>query len=129
MLPTMLSTVRSHLSLQGKRFVAYCVVGTMVGGTSCGCMGYLIMDQLTKQVENEYLVKLHNCVPKLMHPYYDFVFNRLLNRVKTEGIEHAVFMGGWGGLLTGANFGLLHVSTCVLLQVSRFALTVVRKRI
>lgn len=104
---------------EGKRFVKYGVGGGVVGIGIGGGAGYIIMNQLGNNYEMEFHKKIEANVPEFAHPVVKFLVNRLISKLKNEGIESCAFYVGWIGVSCGFSLGFVRIAVGTTLNIVR----------
>jgi hypothetical protein len=117
----MFSTAKTFISAEIKRLVKYTVVGTAIGAGVAGGGGHLIMQTFKSTAEIELREKMTGVIPNIIQVPSLFIFDKILDRVKREGVEVCVFYGGWYGLFAGISLGFTRVSIGVAVKILKQA--------
>lgn len=123
----MIAAVKTLAMTEWKRLVKYTAVGATIGGCIGGVGGYVIVNELAKQVEAEFEEGILANVPKIIQPISRFVLDRLIAKAKSEGIESCIFQGGLYGTLTGCSLGCSRVAIGLTVRSIKWIISKGRK--
>ena len=118
----MFSFIRNFISTEGKRFAKYAVVGSITGGITGGTCGYLVLEALLKETEEDFEKQVRANVPVVFHPLSSFAVEKIISKAKKEGLEVCAFQGFWYGGIVGTSLGVTRITIGTSIQLLRYVL-------
>jgi hypothetical protein len=91
-----------------RQIAKYTVVGTAVCGSAAGIVGYLVLDLVSKEIENNLA---ENKLPMLLFFLKPFtrLLIKLLPTLKLQGVRGCVLQGSVFGAFSGAALGVVKI--------------------
>ena len=116
----MFSFLRAFISTEGKRFAKYVVVGSLTGGITGGTCGYLVLEALLKETEEDLEKHIQATMPVIFHPLTSYGIEKIISKAKKEGVEVCTFHGFWYGTFAGFSLGITRVTIGTAIQMLRY---------
>lgn len=119
----MFSAAKTLVTTEWRRFVKYAVVGGTLGGVTAGVGGYIVMTNLTQQIEDDFVEQRLPEILFFMRPVATFVLQRLLAKVKKDGVESCMFQGALYGTLSGCSVGVTRIGVGLAYRTLKWIFT------
>ena len=116
----MFSFLRAFILTEGKRFAKYVVVGALTGGITGGTCGYLVLEALLKETEEDFKKHIRANVPVIFHPLTFYGIEKVISIAKKEGVEVCAVQGFWYGAFAGSSLGITRVIAGTAIQLLRY---------